>query len=118
MAVFALILIGSIVANSISYSQLGLGWDNTQRNQNPIINIIYMMDVRAFMLYSTNHQIDLKEYLTNPLINKTNVNQFYGLDKTDYPTYVRELANRTKILYKAAVVSISMSFSDLLREKL
>ncbi len=31
IGVFALILIGSIVANSTSYSQLGLAWDNTVR---------------------------------------------------------------------------------------
>ncbi len=59
MAVFLLILIGSIVANGIAYSKLGLEWDNTQRVKNPIINIISVMDIRAFMIFSINHQMDL-----------------------------------------------------------
>jgi hypothetical protein len=58
------------------------------------------MDIRAYMICTVNHQMDLEEYRTNPLINKTNVNTFYGLDKTEYPSYVREIMNRTKYNYK------------------
>jgi hypothetical protein len=59
MGVFALIMIGSIVANSIGYSQLGLQWDNTQQIKNPIINILSVMDVRSFMITTISHQMDL-----------------------------------------------------------
>ena len=58
------------------------------------------MDIRDYMIYTVNHQMDLREYRTNPLINKTNVNTIYGLDKTEYPSYVREIMNRTKNKYK------------------
>ena len=91
---FALILISSIVANSIGYSQLGLAWDNTSRMKNPIVNIISAIDIRSYMISAINHQTDLAEYKTNPLINKSNIDYFYGLDKTHYDSYVREITKR------------------------
>jgi len=47
------------------------------------------MDVRSFMITTINHQMDLIEYNNNPLINTTNVDRFFGLDKTNYSSYVR-----------------------------
>lgn len=58
------------------------------------------MDIRALMIYTVNNQMDLKEYMTNELINKTNINKFYGLDKTEFPSYVKEIMNRTRNSYK------------------
>jgi hypothetical protein len=60
MGVFALIVIASIAANSIGYSQLGLAWNNTERTKNPIINVISIMDIRSSIIYTINHQIDLE----------------------------------------------------------
>lgn len=76
------------------------------------------MDVRAYMIYTVNHQMDLQEYKSNTLINKTNVDSFYGLDNTTYPNYVMEVMNRTKSKYKNAVSSISMYVADILTSKI
>jgi len=76
------------------------------------------MDVRAYMIYTVNHQMDLQEYKSNTLINKTNVDSFYGLDNTTYPNYVMEIMNRTKNKYKNAVSSISMYVADILTSKI
>ncbi len=89
MGVFALVIICSVVVNSIGYSKLGLVWDNSTHLKNPIINVISVMDVRAYMIFAVNHQMDLREYRTNNLLNRSNINYFYGLDKTQYPRYVR-----------------------------
>lgn len=76
------------------------------------------MDVRAYMIYTVNHQMDLQEYKSNVLINKTNVDSFYGLDNTTYPNYVMEVMNRTKSKYKNAVSSISMYVADILTSQI
>ena len=74
------------------------------------------MDIRSSIIYTVNHQIDVDEYRANPLINKSSVNMFYGLDKTEYPSYVMQIINRTKNGYKEAVNSVSMYVSDVLAE--
>jgi hypothetical protein len=60
MGMFALIVIGSIVTNSIGYSQLGLAWDNNSMIKNPIINILSVMDIRAQIIHAINQQMDLQ----------------------------------------------------------
>jgi hypothetical protein len=82
MGVFALIVIASTIADSLGYSQLGLAWNNNERTKNPIVNIVSIMDIRSSIIYAINHQMDLEEYKKNSLINKTNVNKFYGLNST------------------------------------
>ena len=47
------------------------------------------MDIRALMIQTINHQEDYNQYISNSLINKTNVDKFYGLDKTNYSEYLR-----------------------------
>ncbi len=74
------------------------------------------MDIRAFMIYTVNHQTDLREYRSNPLINKTFVNDVYGLNHSDYPAYLRENMNRTKFNYKEAISSVTMHLSDVISE--
>jgi hypothetical protein len=43
---------------------------------------------------------------------------FYGLDKTEYPSYFMQIMNRTKNNYKQAVNSVSMYVSDVIADKL
>lgn len=60
MGVFGVILLLAIVANSVAFTQLGLGWDNSVAIKNPIINVISLMDMRSLMLDTVGHQLDLK----------------------------------------------------------
>lgn len=115
MGVFALVLIASIVANSIGFTQLSLPWDNSQKPKNPISNILSIMDIRHLITETVNHQMDLDQYNKTWIpLNRSNVHTFYGLDKSNYSTYVAQHANRTKKLYKQAVSSTMMYVSDIL----
>lgn len=117
MLVFGLVLVVAIVVNVIGWTQLGLGWDNTVAMQNPIINLFSVMDMRMIINEVYNYQLDLREYMSNGLINKTNVGVFYGFNATDYPTFAAQSAGRNEIRYKAAVSSITMYLSTLLSDK-
>jgi hypothetical protein len=54
MGIFALILVIGIVANTITYTKLGLSWDNSIAIKNPIVNILSTMDIRGYMIKTIN----------------------------------------------------------------
>lgn len=60
MLVFGLVLIIAIVVNVIGWTQLGLGWDNTIAVQNPIINLMSVMDMRMILNEAYSYQLDLR----------------------------------------------------------
>lgn len=60
MLVFGLVLIIAIVVNVIGWTQLGLGWDNTVAVQNPIINLMSVMDMRMILNEAYSYQLDLR----------------------------------------------------------
>lgn len=70
---------------------MGLSWKNSEILQNPIINILDIMNIRSSMIQTMNHQLDLEQYHSDPLLNKTNIHTFYNIHS--YDEYVKKLTS-------------------------
>jgi hypothetical protein len=62
MAIFALILIIITVANSIGYTQIDFSWETNDKKDNPIGNLLGMMNLRSTLIQTLNYQTDFDEY--------------------------------------------------------
>lgn len=115
MILYSIIIILTITATTIAYTEMKLTWDMDKLLNNPIYNINSLMDLRSNLVRAVSHQLDYEEYVSNSLLNSTNIQSFIGSKYNNYSTYNNIIIEEIKQTYKEAIEMAFIFVSEILK---